>query len=90
MCRRLAPTPPPIADRRSRATGADGAPTPGFVLTEKLLTMLGPPQPGDHTAPRRPLSDDEQERDRQLQSELERVVGPDGNVYVVGRPGTDD
>jgi hypothetical protein len=48
------------------------------------------PQIGDHKAPRRPVSDDEQERERRLQSELERVAGPDGNVYLVERGGTDD
>jgi hypothetical protein len=78
-----------LVDRRSRATGDDGAPTPGFAFTEKLLTILGPPQIGDHKSPRRPVSVDEQERERRLQSELERVVGPDGHVYLVERDGTD-
>ncbi|MGV8976683.1 MAG: hypothetical protein ACOH17_01445 [Cellulomonas sp.] len=74
-----------VVDRRSRVPAVDGASTPGFVLTEKLLTILGPPQLGDHTAPRRPVSDDEQERERRLHSDLERVVGPDGSVYLVER-----
>jgi hypothetical protein len=77
-----------LVDRRSRAIGDDGAPTPGFAFTEKLLTILGPPQIGDQRSPRRPASVDEQERERRLHSELERVVGPDGHVYLVERDGT--
>jgi hypothetical protein len=78
-----------LVDRRPRGTGDDGAPTAGFAFTEKLLTILGPPQIGDQKAPRRPVSLDEKERERRLQSELERVVGPDGHVYLVERDGTD-
>ncbi|HEX7805469.1 MAG TPA: hypothetical protein VF413_04840 [Cellulomonas sp.] len=78
-----------LVDRRRAATGDDRAATPGFAVTEKLLTILGPPQIGDQAAPRRPVSVDEQERERRLQSELERVVGPDGHVYLVERHGTD-
>ncbi|WP_197711280.1 hypothetical protein [Cellulomonas sp. WB94] len=77
-----------LVDRGSRGVVGDGAPTAGFVLTEKLLTILGPPQIGDQTSPRRPPSADEQEREQRLQSDLERVVGPDGHVYLVERDGT--
>lgn len=79
----------PLVDRGARGVVADDAPTAGFVLTEKLLTILGPPQIGDQTSPRRPASADEQERERRLRSDLERVVGPDGHVYLVERDGTD-
>ncbi|HEX5333961.1 MAG TPA: hypothetical protein VFW79_15070 [Cellulomonas sp.] len=78
-----------LVDRGSRGVVGDGAPTAGFALTEKLLTILGPPQIGDQAAPHRPVNADEQERERRLRSELERVVGPDGQVYLVERDGTD-
>ncbi|CAN5161971.1 hypothetical protein BH11ACT1_BH11ACT1_13420 [soil metagenome] len=78
-----------LVDRRRASTGDNRAAMPGFAVTEKLLTILGPPQIGDQQAPRRPVSVDEQERERRLQSELERVVGPDGHVYLVERDGTD-
>jgi len=77
-----------LVDRRPRATDDDGAPTPGFAFTEKLLTILGPPQIGDQQAPHRPVSVDEQEREQRLQSELQRVVGPDDHVCLVERDGT--
>lgn len=79
-----------LVGRETRTSASDGARTPGFAFTEKLLTVLGPPQLGDHEAPHRPVSADEHEREQRLRSELERVVGPDGTVYLVERGGAGD
>ena len=57
----------------------------GMRATEKLLTYFGPPQVGDVTAPHRPVTAEEQERDTVLRTEFVRVVGPDGHAYVVER-----
>ncbi|MDM8083709.1 hypothetical protein QUV83_02885 [Cellulomonas cellasea] len=57
----------------------------GMRVTEKLLTIFGPPQLGDSTAPHRPVSAEERERDQDLRTQLERVVGPDGHSYLVER-----
>lgn len=66
---------------------ADKSRTPlGMRVTEKLLTVFGPPQLGDHKAPRRAVSAEERGRDQELRTTLERVVGPDGHAYLVERP----
>lgn len=57
----------------------------GMRVTEKLLTIFGPPQLGDSKAPHRPVSEQERERDEELRTHLERVVGPDGHSYLVER-----
>ncbi|MFI2752885.1 hypothetical protein ACGIF2_05565 [Cellulomonas sp. P22] len=66
---------------------ADKSRTPlGMRITEKLLTIFGPPQLGDHKAPLRPASAEERGRDQELRTTLARVVGPDGHAYLVERP----
>lgn len=57
----------------------------GMRFTERyLLHFFGPPQLGADR-PGRPPSVDEAAREDQLNAELERVVGPDGRVYLVQR-----
>ncbi len=65
--------------------GADGG-SRGMRLTARLVSLFGPAQVGDHTAPERRVSDDERERDDRLHLDLERVVGADGRSYLVERP----
>lgn len=63
--------------------------TRGMRLTEGLLPIFGPAQVGDSTAPVRPASANEQQRDQNLRTELTRVVGADGHSYVVAVPVAD-
>ncbi|WP_426595533.1 hypothetical protein ACPPVS_08095 [Cellulomonas sp. McL0617] len=53
--------------------------------TEWLLTYFGPAQVGNIRGRRRPLTPDERARDAQLRQEFERVVGPDGQAFLVER-----
>lgn len=58
----------------------------GLRITEGLLPIFGPAQVGDSTAPVRAVTEAERGRDVALRTELTRVVGPDGNSYVVVTP----
>ncbi|WP_448061336.1 hypothetical protein [Cellulomonas hominis] len=69
-------------DGRSGAGGGSR----GMRLTARLVSLFGPAQVGDHTAPERVVSADERERDDRLHLDLERVVGADGRSYLVERP----
>lgn len=47
--------------------------------------LVGPPQLGDVTAPRRPATEPEQARDEALRTEFVRVSDATGHTYLVER-----
>lgn len=73
------------APARGARARADAGPTAGMRVTESLLPFFGPAQVSDQRAVGRPASEDELERERRLQAEHLRVLGPDGRPYLVER-----
>lgn len=74
---------PPLGPGARTAGGTRPA---GLRLTEGLLPIFGPAQVGDSKAPVRPASEAERGRDSELRTTLTRMVGADGQSYVVAVP----
>lgn len=70
---------------KKKKTASSDSRTRGMRFTEGLLPIFGPAQVGDSSAPIRPVSEEEAARNAEVESNLERRVAPNGEVYYVAR-----
>lgn len=73
------------SDKPHKDHAAEGGKSLGMRMTEKLLPVFGPPAVGNSTSPVRKTTQDEEDRDHDLETELVRRKGSDGATYVEAR-----
>ena len=73
------------SDESQKDHAAEGGKSLGLRVTEKLLPIFGPPPVDNSTEHVKETTQEEQDRDDDLEAELVRKKGSDGVNYVQAR-----